>query len=183
MEFFKYNSLISTPLFTVILLLLIRKKPDFSFTKQTVSKAIFFLNRPLDKIIFRFNFLLKSLLDLGFALYLINYFQVLLISPLALPLLLSVIFFGSLAFFIEGKFPLIHKINTYCSGILWIIAQIHLSYLTQNFGFIYFTWILSSTILILTLIFMINKKTNILVQASCIFLLYFWLTIFIFRYL
>jgi hypothetical protein len=58
-EIFKYNGIISVPLFTIIALLLIRKAPEFSFSKSTVSKSIFHLTKKTHRIIFRLNFLLK----------------------------------------------------------------------------------------------------------------------------
>ena len=112
-EIFKYNSVISVPLFTIIALLLIKRAPEFSFLKSTVSKSIFHLRGKTYRIIFRLNFILKSLLDFGFALYLMNRFEISPKSFLGFFLILSFIFFGLLAYFIESKHSVIHKILVY----------------------------------------------------------------------
>ncbi|KKP32433.1 MAG: hypothetical protein UR23_C0060G0003 [Candidatus Roizmanbacteria bacterium GW2011_GWA2_32_13] len=150
LEIFKYNSILSIPLFTVIAL---------------------------------FNFILKSLLDFGFALYVINRFNIPYYSLLGFSLILSFIFFGFLAYFIEDKYSVIHKIFTYSSGVFWAVSQILLAQLTKDLVFITFTNVLTFIVLFLTLGFLFVKKTNVIVQAVCMFLLYSWIVIFVFRYL
>ena len=182
-EIFKYNSILSVPLFTVIALSLIKKAPGFSFSKSTVSKSIFHLKRKTHRIIFRLNFILKSLLDFGFTLYLMNRFNISPKSLLGFALILAVIFFGILAYFIEGKYSVLHKIFTYSGGVFWAISQILLAQLTKDLVFITFTNVLTFIVLFLTFGFLFTKKTNVIVQAVCMFLLYSWIVIFVFRYL
>ena len=182
-EIFKYNSIISTPLFTIIALVLIKRTIGFSFSKSTVSKSIFHLKGWTNRVIFRLNFILKSLLDFGFALFLINKFSITYYSPLGLSLILAFIFFGLLAYFIEGKYSVMHKILVYSGGIFWAVSQILLAQLTRDSLFILFTNALTFIVLGLTLGFFFIKKTNVIVQAVCIFLLYYWLILFVFRYL
>jgi hypothetical protein len=182
-DIFKYNSIISVPLFTIIALLLIRKAPEFSFSKSTVSKSIFHLTKRTHRIIFRLNFLLKSFLDFGFAIYLINRFDISSISFLGLSLILSIVFFGFLAYFVMGKHTVLHKFFVYSGGVFWAISQILLAQLTNDYIFIIFTNVLTLIVLFLTFGSLFVKKTNVIVQAVCMFLLYSWLLIFVFRYL
>jgi len=182
-EFFKYNAIISVPLFGIIAYFLIRKNPHFSFSKHTVSKSILFLNHPIQDFIFRANFIVKALLDLGFTLYIGQHFDISFQTLPVLTMILSVLLFGSLAYFIEGKYSKSHKIITYSSGILWVISQIFLTKLTNNISFILFTNILTVAVLILAFGFMFAKKTNVFVQITCVSLLYLWMAIFVFQYL
>jgi hypothetical protein len=182
-EFFKYNSILSIPLFSLIALLLIRKAPDFSFSKHTVSKSILFFDHSNHAFIFRCNFLLKGLLDLGFVWYLIHFFTLSLNSPLAWCLSLSALFFGSLAYFIEGTYTVMHRIVAYSSGVLWAISELYLAHLTGNSVFIQLTYIVVTIPMALTFGFKLAKKTNVLVQALCMALWYIWLVVFVFTYL
>src|SRR3989344_8989876 len=134
-DFFKFNSLISVPLFAIIYLLLIKKIPELSFHKYTVSKSINFLNNPLQTIIFRLNFIVKALLDFGFALFLIQYFSISFGSLISLTLIFSAILFGSLAYFTEGKYTVIHHLTIYSSGVLWAIGQISAARLVGDWAF------------------------------------------------
>lgn len=182
-EVFKYNTLISIPLFGVIALLLIKRTTEFSFLKSTVSKSILVLRGKTNRIIFRLNFILKALLDFGFIWYLIVKFDIPFNSLLAWFLILSVSLFASLSYFIEGKHSLIHKIVIYSVGIFWALSQIYLSYLIRNVSFIRFSYFASFIPGILAFGFLFTKKTNVIVQAFCVSILYSWLIIFIFLYL
>jgi len=182
-DFFKFNSLVSVPLFGMIAYLLIRKNPQFSFSKHTVSKSILFLHHPVKNFLFRFNFIFKALLDLSFALYISQYFNIPLITFPVLSMMISALFFGSLAYFIEGKYSKIHHVITYTSGVFWAISQISLAQLTNDNFFILFTNILTLIVIFLAFGFMFVKKTNVFVQITCLSLLYLWTIIFIFLYL
>jgi len=183
-EFFKYNSVLSIPLFSIIALSLIRNIPDFSFSKHTVSKSVIFLNNhPTQALLFRFNFLLKGLLDIGFVLYLIHFFKLSFNSSLAWCLILSACLFGSLAYFTEGDYSTIHRIVAYSSGVLWAISELYLARATGNTFFIQGTNIASVVVIILAFGFMFAKKTNAFVQILCMSIWYIWLVLFVFRYL
>src|SRR3989344_918398 len=181
--FFKYNSLISTPLFSIIVLSLIKKVPDFSFKKHTVSKSVYFFNKPFHNFLFRFNFIIKALLDLGFAWYVLYHFHISQFSLKSMLIIASAILFGSLAYFVEGKYSLVHKIFTYTGGTLWFLGYLMISFLTGNNLFIYFSLILLSIPLILAYGFLFASKTNVFIQAICIGIWYLWITVFVFHYL
>lgn len=182
-DLFKYNTLISIPLFSFIALLLIRKHPQFSYKKSTISKSILIMKRPLYKVIFRLNFLLKALLDYGFIWYIMRQFSVPGVSVLGISLLLSVTCFGLLAFFIEGKHTFEHKIFTYSNGVFWAISQILLSHMTNNITFIILSYTISIAAITIAFRFLFTRKTNVYVQGFCISILYLWLIIFVFYYL
>lgn len=184
-EFFKYNTLISIPLFAIIALLIVKKTPDFSFRNHTFSKSIYFLNHPKQILVFRLNFLLKALLDIGFVLYLIQYFKIGFTSVLSISLLSSAVLFGLLAFFVEGKEKqtLLHRIITYGSGFLWSIGQLIIASLIGTSGFTIFTVIIVFVCMALLLGFLFMKRTNTVVEIICMCLWYIWLIIFVYNYL
>ena len=182
-EFFKYNSVLSIPLFALVALLLIRNAPNFSFSKHTVSKSVLFLDQSTHALIFRLNFLIKGLLDLGFVLYLLYFFKISLNSAPALCLILSALLFGSLAYFVEGTHSIVHKIVTYSSGVLWALGQLYFGQLTGDAFFRHFTNIMVAIPIILAFGFMFAKKTNVIVQALCMAIWYIWLVVFVFNYL
>lgn len=182
-EIFKYNSILSIPLFTIIALLLIKKAPEFSFSRSTVSKSILVLRGKTNRVIFRLNFILKALLDFGFIWYLIVKLNISFNSLLTWFLVLSVSLFAFLSYFIEGKHSLMHKILVYSVGVFWALSQIFLSYFTGNISFIRFSYLASLIPGFLAFGFLFARKTNVIVQAVCVIILYSWLTIFVFRYL
>jgi len=183
LETFKYFSLISLPLFLIIALFLIKKVPEFSFKKHTISKTALFLNNPFQLLIFRFNFILKSLLDLGFTWYLIDRFKFKATSPLFWLLIICPVIFSLLACYLVGKHTFAHRIIIDGYGVLWSIVQILLAQITSSSLFIEITYILSVSALIIAFGFLFAKKTNVIIQAVCISLLYGWLILFVFRYL
>jgi len=69
--FFKYGGIISVPLFSTIALILISKTKNFFFSSSTISKSIHLLEKSTYRTIFQINFIIKSLLDLGFSIYVI----------------------------------------------------------------------------------------------------------------
>lgn len=183
LEIFKYNSLISIPLFSVITLFLIKGTPCFSFSKHTVSKSIFFLTHPIKNWIFRFNFVVKALLDLSFDLYVLHHLHISYTAPVAFILCVSALFFGLLAYFTEGKYTVLHVIFIYSHIVLWTIGHILIAYVVGNGAFLLFTIIFLSSSVILGFWSLFTSKTNVLVQAVCMSILYTWLLIFVFQYL
>lgn len=182
-EFFKYNTLISIPLFGIVALLLVRKTPEYSLRTHTISKTIHFLNHPTQIIIFRLNFIVKALLDFCFALYVIRHFNIPFTSLTSMALISSAFLFGTLAYFVEGKHTISHNVITYTSGVLLMIGQISLAELIGDNIFSYITIVLVSAPIILAFAFLFAKKTNVFVQALCMSIWYIWLILLVFRYL
>ncbi|MCR4329572.1 MAG: hypothetical protein NUV65_03425 [Candidatus Roizmanbacteria bacterium] len=182
-EIFKYTGLISTPLFSLVALLLIKKTRGFTFSKSTISKSILLLEKSTHRAIFQLNFLVKAALDLGFLWYLMYCLQIPVISFLGLTLILSVFFFGLLAYFTEGKYRIPHLVLVYSYGSLWGIDQVLLALLTKDTLFIVCTSLISATSIVIAFWYLFMKKLNVFVQILCVSLLYFWQIVFILEYL
>ena len=182
-EFLKYSYLLSVPLFTILGLLLIKDSPSFSLRKYTVSESILHLKSPLYISIFRLNFIIKALLDFGFAVYVLNYFQIPYGSIISISLFVSAFLFGTLAYFTEGKHTTSHRVIVYTSGMLWGLGHI---LLVRSIGVD--TFLVQTTVAIITPIvigfwFLFTHKTNAIVQAICISIWYVWLWVFVSQYL
>jgi hypothetical protein len=175
----KYCSIISVPLFSIIVLYILNKAKGFSFSKNTVSRSIMHL-RGKYRLIFRLNFLLKALFDLGFALYLIDTLKISYFSPLAISMFLSALFFGLLSYYIEGQFTLVHNILIYGNIFLSSAAQVLLANITGVYWFMLFTYCVSFAVVSLSFGFLIARKTNAFVQIVCAILVYFWLIAYVF---
>lgn len=182
-ELFKYSSLLSFPLFAIVALALVRKTTDYSFHIHTISKSIHFLNNSLQLVVFRLNFIVKAVLDFCFALFILNHFKIPYISVISLMLNLSALFFGSLAFFVEGKYASHHTIATYTSGVLWVVGLFAVVKLIGDSVFTFFSILFLFIPILLAFGYLIAKKTNVIVQASCAIIWYIWLLVFVFLYL
>lgn len=183
LEIFKYFSLISLPLFSAIALLLIKKIPDFSFKKHTISKTALFLKDPRQMFIFRSNFVIKSLFDLCFVWYLIKRFNFSVTSPLFWLLLVTSFLFGALGFFVMGTHTIIHRIIIFSYGIIFGLSAIFLAYITGNSFFFYITILISMISNFLILEFFFKRKINVFVQFVSMSLMYSWMIVYVFRYL
>lgn len=180
---FKYSSLISVPLFGIVALVLIRQTKNYSFRTHTISQSVKFLTKSAHNLVFRLNFIIKGILDLFFCLYILNFFNISLYSPISLILILSAVLFVSLGYFIESKNTTLHLIIVYTSGILWAVGQILLSYRVGNNSFALFSTIAISLALIIGLASLFLKRTNAYIQATCLLIWYGWLLIFVIQYL
>lgn len=179
----KYGGLISAPLFSSIALILISKTKNFSFSSSTISKSIHLLEKSIYRTIFKINFIIKSLLDLGFSIYVIKYFKISAFSFLGLCLILEPIFFGLLAYFTEKKNSFIHGIFIYGSISFFLIYQVLLSLLINNLIFIIYTITQASISLFIAFGSLFIKKTNVYIQIICVLISYIWMLIFVFKYL
>jgi hypothetical protein len=178
----KYNGVISIPLFAFIFLALLRKIPQFSFAKQTLSQSIVFINKPTLGKLFRLNFALKALLDFGFVLFLYDFFNFSLKTPVTWVLFLAVFLFGSLAYLTIDKHRLLHNIATYGSGLMWNLAEVLLARMTYDNFFIKLTYISVIVTLFIAFGFLFIRKTNIIIQTLCVLIMYVWVVYFIFRF-
>ncbi len=182
-EIFKFFSLISAPLFGVIVLFIVKNTPDFSLSKHTISKSVFFINHPTKMFIFRLNFIIKAALDLGFILYLASHLKMYLYSPIPTLMILSAILFGSLSYFIMGRFTTVHRAIVFTYGIMMGFAGIWLAQMTGNINFVRLTVLLVIVSNFLMIGFFLAKKINVFVQVICMSLLYSWLLLLVFGYL
>ena len=182
-EIFKYGTLVSYPLFAVIFLFLIKKTPDFSFEKQTVSKSINYIKNPFSRIMFRLNFALKALLDLCFTFYVLERLKIFIFSPIGIVIILSIFLFGALAGFVEGKHTIIHNFLIYSYMALWAIGQILIAFFIGSISFTIFTVVFLTIPLVIGFWSLYKKTTNALIQALVLFFVYSWLIVFVFKYL
>lgn len=182
-EYFKYFSLISTLLFGIIALSLIKNESSFSLSKHTISKSVYFIKHPTKMLIFRFNFIIKGILDLGFIFYLISHLKISPYSPIATSMVISAVLFGSLSYFVMGKYTYIHRLIIFSYGILMGMAGIWLAQMTASRSFIILTTLIVILSNSLFIGFFLAKKINVFIQAICIFLLYGWLIFFVFRFI
>ena len=182
-EIFKFFSLISAPLFGAIALSVVKNTPDFSLSKHTISKSVFFINHPTKMFIFRLNFIIKAALDLGFVFYLTSHLRMFLYSPIPTLMILSAILFGSLSYFIMGRYTTVHRIIVFTYGITMGLAGIWLAQMTGNINFVNLTILIVILSNFLMISFFLAKKINVFVQALCMSLLYGWLLLLVFKYL
>ena len=182
-EIFKFFSLISAPLFGFIVLTVVKNTPDFSFSKHTISKSVYFIKHPTKMFIFRLNFIIKAVLDLGFILYLANHLKLSLHSPIPTLMILSAILFGSLSYFIMGKFTTVHRVIVFTYGILMGLSGIWLAQMSGNTNFVRLTVLLVIISNFLMISFFLSRRINVFVQVICMSMLYSWLLLLVFRYL
>ena len=180
---FKYNAILSLPLFAIIAFFLIRQAPTFSLSVQTISKALPFLERSSLRWIFRLNFILKALLDIGFVWYVLSFFEIPYSSPLAWMLPISSVLFGSLAYFTDDAYAVLHKIIIYTYGVLCATSYIYLARITDDRYFVLATYMVGAITSALAFYFLLVRKTNVYVQVVCTTILYIWLLFFVIRYL
>lgn len=182
-EVFKYFSLISAPLFGVIALSIVKNTPDFSLSKHTISKSVYFIKHPTKMFIFRSNFIIKAVLDLGFIFYLSSHLRMSLQSPIPSLMILSAVLFGSLSYFIMGRYTTVHRIIVFTYGVMMGLAGIWLAQMTGSANFVKLTISLVILSNFLMISFFLAKKINVFVQVICMSMLYSWLLLLVFGYL
>jgi len=180
---FKFFSLISALLFGIIALSVVKNTPDFSLSKHTISKSVYFIKHPTKMFIFRLNFIVKAVLDLGFIFYLVSHLKISLYSPIPTLMIISAVLFGSLSYFIMGRYTTVHRIIVFTYGIMMGLSGIWLAQLTGNINFVRLTVLLVILSNFLMIGFFLAKKINVFVQAVCMSLLYGWLLLLVFSYL
>lgn len=182
-EIFKFFSLISAPLFAAIALSVVKNTPDFSLSKHTISKSVYFIKHPAMMFVFRSNFIIKAVLDLGFIFYLVSHLRMPLYSPIPTLMIVCAILFGSLSYFIMGRFTTVHRVIVFTYGILMGLSGIWLAQMTGNINFVRLTVLLVILSNFLMISFFLAKKINVFIQVICMSLLYSWLLLLVFRYL
>lgn len=181
LEVLKYGSIISIPLFGIILIFLLKDTDGYTLKNQTISRAILFLSKSKNKTIFRLNFLIKGLLDLGFAIFVINRLNIQII-PASL-ILLSALIFSSLGYFTEAKSHSKHELATYTSGLFWLVGYFLIVQNIHDLLFTKATALIFSGVTLLTFGSMLQKRTNAFIQIICGSAMYLWMLYFIINYL
>ncbi|MFO0703118.1 MAG: hypothetical protein U0525_00120 [Patescibacteria group bacterium] len=179
----KYSALASFPLFGVVVMWLITTLKNVDYSQHTISRTIMLLKNPTHRLIYRASFIVKAVMDLIFAIYVIQDLRLFWLSPIGISLVLIPILFGSLAYYVEGEFDIAHKRLVYAFIILWGFCQISLSFVTQDLSFVLMTIVSSIIVGLLVLYYMYRNIANIYIQGFCTIMLYFWLFVFVTKYL
>lgn len=179
MEFIKYASLVSFPIFGLIFLLILSGTKNYSLKESTISQAIFSLSEYKYKQVFKVNFIIKGILDFCFALFVLNAFNVPKTSIFYWISLISSILFGSIAYFTEDKNRENHLFVTYTSGVFWFINTIYFSFLTSNCVFTTSTIILAIVLLAVSFYVQKTSKINAIIQSIIVFFMCLWVFFFV----
>lgn len=179
---FKYNAILSILFFLSSTFYLGVQIKNYNFSDYTISQLSYFLNNS-QLSVFNFLFIIKSFLDLSFAYYVFNFYNVRLKTLPAITLLIAILSFGLLGFFPTSKFALIHLIVFITTFFSWIFSQFTLARLTNNENFIHFSKVLILFESILANAFLFFNYFNAISETVFCLLIFLWLTIFIGRYL
>ncbi len=158
------------------------KIPNFSFSKFTISQMSYFLN-PNQLSFFNLLFFVKSFLDLSFTFYVFQRFKLPVYSPAALSWLMSVLSFGLLGFFPTHQFFYIHLTIVYVLFFFWTLSEFLFARMTNNDDFKFLTNNLLLIQLTTIFLFIATNNFNGVFEITYMFLVFFWLMIFIGRYL
>lgn len=179
---FKYNAILSILFFLSSTFYLGIQTKNYNFTDYTISQMSYFLSK--DQLsIFNLLFFVKSFLDLSFAYYVFKFYNLRLKTLPAAVLLVAILSFGLLGFFSVNQFPLIHLVIFITTFFSWISSQYTLAKLTKDENFIHFSKLLILAETIFGNIFLFFNYFNAISETVFCLLIFFWLTIFIGRYL
>ncbi len=142
----------------------------------------YFLN-PNQLSFFNLLFFVKSFLDLSFTFYVFQRFKLPVYSPAALSWLMSVLSFGLLGFFPTHQFFYIHLTIVYVLFFFWTLSEFLFARMTNNDDFKFLTNNLLLIQLTTIFLFIATNNFNGVFEITYMFLVFFWLMIFIGRYL
>lgn len=175
---FRYNTLLSVPAFTVVIFLLLHRTKAFSYSQLTVSKSIHLLQSK-QKNIFRLNFVIKAIIDAGFVWYIAVALGLSVSSPLIILWTVTIVSFGLFAYFTDDRSRRIHEIFVYAWIVLWLLVEIVSSWYLHSVEFTHITFAIVALQAVLAFGAGILKRTNAVIQFTCVFLLYIWLVLFV----
>lgn len=179
---FKYNAILSIIFFLMSTFYLGVQTRNYSFTEYTISDMAGFLTQ-YQLSFFNSLFFIKCFLDLGFTYYVFKYYRLGLKTLPAIIWLLAVLSFGLFGFFPVNQFPLIHWIIFIIVFFSWIFSQYALAKLTRDENFIYLSKWLILVESVIGNIFLFFNYFNAISETIYCLLVFFWLIIFIGRYL
>lgn len=182
LEIFKYNAILSIIFFISSTFYLSRQIPNYSFSSFTISKMSYFLD-PKKLVFFNLLFFIKGFMDLGFAFYVIRYFKLKYYSSTSISLLLAVLSFGLLGFFPTHQYKEIHIFLVYLIFFFWSLSEFLFARLTKNKDFQFLTNNLLIIQLTSIIMFVLTDNFNGVFEIFYMLFVFFWLMIFIGRYL
>lgn len=181
-KIFKYNAILSMIFFLMSTFYLGIQTKNYSFTEQTISGMVGFLNQ-YQLSFFNSLFFIKCFLDLSFTYYVFKFYELRLKTFTAIVWLIAVLSFGLLGFFPTHQFRLIHLVVVVITFISWTFSQYALAKLTRDEGFIYFSSNLILIQFLVAIVFLFFNYLNAVTETIYFLLIFLWLTIFIGRYL
>ncbi len=179
---FKYNAILSAIFFLMSTFYMGAQLKDFSFTDNTLSQISFFLDKN-QLPFFNFLFFAKCFLDLSFTYYVFKYYNLQVKTFTAVVWLIAVLSFGLLGFFPTHQYPIIHLIFFVITFFSWTFSQYALAKLTNDIGFINFSKKMILVQSVTANIFLFLNYFNAVSETVYYLLIFFWLIIFIGRYL
>lgn len=179
---FKYNAILSIIFFFASTLYLSNKIPDFSFSKYTISQMSYFLDQS-QMSFFSILFFVKCLLDLSFTLYVFKYFKLFVLSPTAVSWLIAIFSFGLLGFFPTSQFRVIHVSIVIIMFFFWTLSEYLFAKMVKDIDFLRMTNRLLIVQMLTIFLFVLTKNFNGIFEIIYLFLVFFWLIVFINRFL
>ncbi len=179
---FKYNAILSIVFFLMSTFYLGAQTKNYSFTNYTISQMSYFLDKN-QLSVFNLLFFVKCFLDLSFTYYVFKYYKLHLRTLTAVVWLIAVLSFGLFGFFPTHQFTEIHLIIFIIVFFSWIFSQYFLAKLTHDENFIHFSKLLILVESVIGNIFLFFNYFNGVSEIIFCLLIFFWLTIFIGRYL
>jgi len=181
-KIFKYNAILSVIFFLMSTFYLGIQTKNYNFTDYTISAMVRFLDQ--EKLSFYNSlFFIKCFLDLSFAYYVFKHYHLHLKTFTAFIWLVAVLSFGLLGFFPVNQFRIIHIGITVIILISWALSQYTLAKLTGDESFIHFSKKLILIESVIGNIFLFTSYFNAISETVFFLLIFFWLTIFIGKYL
>lgn len=178
----KYNTVLSILFFLASTFYMGVKTTNYDFSQHTISGLVGFLDKK-NLSIFNSLFFVKSFLDLSFAYYVFKFYNLRLKTLPAIVLLMAILSFGLLGFFPTNQYHFIHLVMVTITFISWIFSQYTLAKLTGDEDFVYLSKNIILIEFILGNIFLFFNYFNAISETIYFLLIFFWLTIFIGRYL
>ena len=181
-KIFKYNAILSVIIFLMSTFFLGVQTKNYSFTDHTISQMTYFLNEN-QLSFFNFLFFVKCFLDLGFTYYVFKYYNLHLKTFTAVVWLIAVLSFGLLGFFPTHQFHSMHLAIFAVTLLSWTFSQFALARMTKDEDFVYFSKKLILVESVVANIFLFLNYFNAVSETVYCLLIFFWLIIFIGRYL
>lgn len=181
-KIFKYNAVLSAIFFLMSTFFMGAQLKDFSFTDNTLSQISFFLDKN-QLPFFNFLFFAKCFLDLSFIYYVFKYYNLQVKTFTAAVWLIAVLSFGLLGFFPTHQYPIIHLMLFVITFFSWTFSQYALAKLTNDVDFVNFSKKMILVQSITANIFLFLNYFNAVSETVYYLLIFFWLIIFIGRYL
>lgn len=182
LEIFKYNAILSILFFLGSTFYLSSQVPSFNFSIFTISQMSYFLN-PGQLSFFNLLFFIKGFMDLSFTFFVFKHFKLHIYSPTAICWLIAVLSFGLLGFFPTHQYFEMHLALVYIMFFFWTLSEFLFARLTDNNDFKFLTNNLLIVQLASIVLFVATNNFNGVFEIVYMLFVFFWLMVFIGKYL